>query len=75
MILMMLSIFYILENLYEFYMDVVFFTEDASLEMSFLPAYLEDNNIVNNTIMVPGKIDIGRYFRSMQFDFHLKQQY
>jgi len=60
-------------NLYEFYMDVVFFTEDASLEMSFLPAYLEDNNIVNNTIMVPGKIDIGRYFRSMQFDFHLKQ--
>ena len=60
-------------NLFEFYMNIIFFTEDASLEMSLLPAYLEDNSVVNNTIMVPGKIDIGKYFRLLEFAFHMKQ--
>ena len=61
-------------NLFEFYMDIIFFTEDASLEMSLLPAYLEDNNIVNSTIMLPAKIDIGKYFRGLQIAFHMKQK-
>ena len=51
----------------------MFFTEEPSLEMSVFPAYLEDNNVVNNTIMLPGKIDIGKYFRGLQFAFHMKQ--
>ena len=59
--------------MFEFHQDFVFFTEDPSLEMSLLPAYLEDNSVVNNTIMVPGKIDIGKYFRGLQFAFHMKQ--
>ena len=41
--------------------------------MSLLPPYLEDNNVVNNTIMVPGKIDIGKYFRGLTYAFHMKQ--
>ena len=61
-------------NLFQFKLDFVFFTEEPSLEMSLLPAYLEDNNIVNSTIMVPGKIDIGKYFRGFQFAFHMKQK-
>jgi len=61
-------------NLFEFHSDFVFFTEEPSLEMSFLPAYLEDNSVVNNTIMVPGKIDIGKYFRLLEFAFHMKQK-
>jgi hypothetical protein len=60
-------------NLFEFYMDIVFFTDEPSLEMSLIPAYLEDNNIVNSTIMIPGKIDIGKYFRGLIYAFHLKQ--
>ena len=58
-------------NLFEFHQDFVFFTEEPSLEMSLLPAYLEDNSVVNNTIMVPGKIDIGKYFRGLQIAFHM----
>ena len=60
-------------NLFEFYQNFVFFTEEPSLEMSVLPAYLEDNSVVNNTIMLPGKIDIGKYFRGLEFAFHVKQ--
>ena len=60
-------------NLFEFHENLFFFTDEPSLEMSFLPPYLEDNNVVNNTIMVPGKIDIGKYFRGFQFAFHMKQ--
>ena len=41
--------------------------------MSLLPAYLEDNSVINSTIMIPGKIDIGKYFRSITFAFHMKQ--
>jgi hypothetical protein len=59
-------------NLFEFHEDLFFFTDEPSLEMSLLPAYLEDNSVVNNTIMVPGKIDIGKYFRGLQFAFHMK---
>ena len=60
-------------NLFDFYENFHFFTEEASLEMSLLPAYLEDNSVINSTIMIPGKIDIGKYFRSMTFAFHMKQ--
>ncbi len=60
-------------NLFDFYENFHFFTEESSLKMSLLPAYLEDNNIINSTIMVPGKIDIGKYFRGMAFAFHMKQ--
>ena len=60
-------------NLFEFLEDLVFFTEEPSLEMSLLPAYLEDNSVVNNTIMVPGRIDIGKYFRGLIYAFHMKQ--
>jgi len=60
-------------NLFEFYENFYFFTDEPSFEMSLLPAYLEDNSIVNNTIMLPAKIDIGKYFRALTFAFHMKQ--
>ena len=60
-------------NLFFYRINFAFFTEEPSLEMSLLPAYMEDNNIVNNTIMLPGKIDIGKYFRGVEFAFHMKQ--
>ena len=59
-------------NLFDWYQNFYFFTEESSLEMSQLPAYMEDNSVVNNTIMVPGKIDMGKYFRGLQFVFHMK---
>ena len=60
-------------NLFEFHENLFFFTDEPSLEMSLLPPYLEDNNVVNNTIMVPGRIDIGKYFRGLTYAFHMKQ--
>ena len=60
-------------NLFGFHENFHFFTEEPSLKMSLLPAYLEDNSIVNSTIMIPGKIDIGKYFRGVEFAFHMKQ--
>ena len=60
-------------NLFEFHENLFFFTDEPSLEMSLLPAYLEDNSVINSTIMIPGKIDIGKYFRSLVFSFHMKQ--
>ena len=60
-------------NLYFYRINFAFFTEEPSLEMSLLPAYMEDNNVVNNTIMLPGKIDIGKYFRGLHFAFHMKE--
>ena len=60
-------------NLFFYRIIFAFFTEEPSLEMSLLPAYMEDNSVVNNTIMLPGKIDIGKYFRGLEFAFHVKQ--
>jgi len=61
-------------NLFELMLNFVFFTEDPSLEMSLLPAYLEDNSVSNSTIIIPGKIDIGKYFRSLSVAFHMKKK-
>jgi hypothetical protein len=60
-------------NLYELNQFFSFFTDEPSLEMSVLPAYLEDNNVANNTIVLPAKIDIGKYFRGLSFGFHTKK--
>ena len=60
-------------NLFEFQENLFFFTDEPSLEMSLLPAYLEDNSVVNSTIIIPGKLDIGKYFRTSGFAFHMKQ--
>ena len=60
-------------NLFEFYENFVFFTDEPSLEMSLLPAYMEDNSVVNSTIMIPGQFDIGKYFRELSFAFHTRE--
>ena len=41
--------------------------------MSQLPAFMEDNNIVKNTICIPGQFDIGKYFRSLDFAWHFRK--
>jgi hypothetical protein len=60
-------------KLFSFLQKIIFFTEEDSLIMSagILP-YLEDNNITKNCITIPGKFDIGKWFRMMDFAFYLK---
>jgi hypothetical protein len=50
----------------------VMFCEEP-LTMSITPAYLEDNDISNNTIVFPGQFDIGRWFRNTDCAFQVKQ--
>jgi hypothetical protein len=60
-------------RLFSFQQGMVFFTESPSLIMSQLPAFMEDNNITKNTICIPGQFDIGKYFRTHDFAWHLKR--
>lgn len=60
-------------KLFSFLQKTIFFTEEDSLMMSggIFP-YLEDNNITQNCITIPGKFDIGKWFRMMDFAFFLR---
>jgi hypothetical protein len=60
-------------ELISFVHDLIFFTEDETLEMSAgMFPFMEDNNITKNCIIFPGKIDIGKWFRSFDFAFYFK---
>ena len=60
-------------KLFSFAQAVTFFTDSPSLIMSQLPAFMEDNNIVKNTICIPGQFDIGKYFRGLDFAWHFRE--
>ena len=60
-------------NLFSFTETLVFFTETPSLMLSLLPAFMEDNNIVKNTICIPGQFDIGKYFRILEYAWHFRK--
>ena len=60
-------------RLFSFAQDMVFFTETPSLIMSQLPPFMEDNNIMKNTIIIPGQFDIGKYFRTLDFAWHFRE--
>ena len=53
----------------------IFFAQyEKSLLMSQVAPSLEDNEIVNKTLMIPGQFDIGKLFRPLQFAFILKKK-
>jgi hypothetical protein len=65
-----------LDKLFTFNQYFIFFTEEKSLQMSTgLFPYLEDNNITKRCILVPGQMDIGKWFRTIEFVFYLKSKY
>jgi hypothetical protein len=59
-------------RLFSFLQGLVFFTDARSLIMSQLPAFMEDNNIMKNTILIPGQFDIGKYFRLLDMAWHFR---
>ena len=58
---------------FSFSQRLVFFTEEQSLNMSLgiLP-YFEDNEITKRCTLIPGKLDIGKWFRIIDYAFFLK---
>lgn len=64
------------ERVFSFSQEFVFFTDEKSLLMSGdLHPFLENNNISERCIIFPGKFDIGRWYRPLEFGFKLKEQY
>jgi hypothetical protein len=64
------------QKLFSFTQKYVFFTEEKSLPASFPEfPYLENNNITQRCMPFVGTIDIGRYFRAIDFAFFLKEPY
>jgi len=64
------------DKFFSFSQKYVFFTEEKTLKMSAnIFPYLEDNNITKKCITIPGTLDIGKWFRVMDFAFYLKKDY
>jgi len=51
-----------------------FFTDAKSLELEIYPAFMESNEFVNKTNLIPGVYDIGKWYRPLDCVFHLKQK-
>ena len=64
------------KKIFSFFQPYIFFTESDSLEVSFpVFPHLENNNITKRCMPFEGTIDIGRYFRNVDFAFMLKDPY
>jgi len=47
---------------------------EKSLLMSQTAPYLEDNDIANNTLIIPGQFDIAKYFRDLDHAWFFKKE-
>jgi len=52
---------------------ITLFTEEDDLEVSQLPAFMEDNDFLNSTTLIVGKMNIGKWFRPIEPAFHIKR--
>lgn len=60
-------------KLMSFSQYTIFFTEEKSLEVSAgIFPFLENNNITSNCSIIPGTMDIGKWFRVLDYVFFLK---
>lgn len=63
-------------KLFSFNQRFIFFTEEDSLEATiFMPPNMEDNNITKRCLLLSGRIDIGKWFRSTDFAFFLRDDH
>jgi len=63
------------ERFVTFRTNHVFFAPyEKSLVISQVAPSLEDNDIANKTLMIPGRFDIAKYFRSMDYAFIFKKE-
>jgi hypothetical protein len=63
------------EQFFSFLQRFIFFTEEKSLEMEILPAFLEETDFSKNCIVLPAKIDIGKWFRNLELPFFIKKEF
>lgn len=53
------------------FMHLIFFCE-SDLEMEAIPAFYENNDFVNNTMVMSGTFNVGKWFRPIDLAFFLK---
>ena len=64
------------KKLFSFQQSFIFFTDAESLPVTMsLPPYFEDNNITDRCVVIPGELDIGKWFRNTDLAFYLKRNY
>jgi hypothetical protein len=64
------------DNFFSFTQKVVFFTEENSLEVDVgVYPFFEDNNITQRCVIIPGTLDIGKWYRPLDFAFYLKPNF
>lgn len=51
---------------------IIFFTDEKDLEISLSQPFLDQNAFTDRAIVIPGQFNIGKYFRMLDFAFHLK---
>ena len=55
-----------------FQMSYIFVANNNDLEMEYLQPTLESNSFNNSAILIPGKINIGKYVRPLDCSFHAR---
>lgn len=60
-------------RLFSINQTTLFITESDDVEMSQMPAYLEDNDFINNAVIIPGTFNVGKWPRVLECAFHLKK--
>ncbi len=64
------------KKFFSFLNHYIFFTEEKSLEITaYEYPIFEENEITKRCIPVPGKYDIGKWFRPLEFPFLLKNDF
>ena len=59
-------------RLASFGLRYIFIAEDDSLEMEYLPSFLENNKFNLTTQLIPAVMDIGKYVRMLDCPFHCR---
>lgn len=63
-------------SMYSFINKYLFFTDSDSLETTFYQfPFFEDNNITKRCTPIPGKFDIGKWYRNTEFAFYLNSNF
>lgn len=60
------------ERLFSFMQYTIFTAEQDDVEVSFESPWFEDNQFTRDCIYLPGKMNIGKYYRQNDFGFHLR---
>lgn len=58
---------------FSFLQRYIFFTDEKSLELTIHPfPFMEQHDISRSVYSVPGKVDIGKWFRPLDYSFYIK---